>query len=100
MTIFVYRNGVLVNKNKAGPKNEKLGKASYVISDIMPSTKHMANGQFYESKSAFRAATKADGCLEVGNETSTLLKPRQKVELDRGARRESIQRAVYELRNR
>jgi len=100
MTTFVYRNGKLVDKNKAGPKNEKLDTASFVISDEMEATRHMATGEYLTSKAKFRQATRAAGCVEVGNETSTLLKPRQKVELDRGARREAIQRAVYELRNR
>src|SRR5712671_7551980 len=97
---YVMRNGKLVDKNKAGPKNEKLGTASYVISDEMEATRHMATGEYLTSKSKFRQATRAAGCVEVGNETSTLLKPRQKVELDRGARREAIQRAVSEIRNR
>ncbi len=100
MTTFVYRNGKLVDKNKAGPKNEKLGTASYVIRDEMEATRHMADGNYYTSKTKFRKATRAANCIEVGSETATLLKPRQKVELDRGARREAIQRAVYELRNR
>ena len=42
--------------------------ASYVISDIMPETRHMANGKTYTSKSEYRKATKAAGCIEVGNE--------------------------------
>jgi len=100
MTTFVYRNGELVDKDIAGPKNEKLSHASYVISDEMEATRHMATGEYLTSKSKFRQATRAAGCVEIGNETSTLLKPRQKVELDRGARREAIQRAIYDLRNR
>jgi len=100
MTTFVYRKGELVDKNVAGPKNEKLGKAAFVISDEMEATRHMATGEYLTSKAKFRRATRDAGCVEVGNEVSTLLKPRQKVELDRGARREAIQRAVYEIRNR
>lgn len=100
MPTFVYRNGQLVDKNLAGPRNEKLGKASYVISDEMGETRHMADGKYYTSKAKFREATRAAGCIEVGNEAATLLKPRKKVELDRGARREAIQRAIYEIRNR
>ena len=100
MTTFVYRNGELVDKNIAGPKNEKLGTTAYVISDEMPETRHMASGEYFTSKAKFRQATRAAGCVEVGNETSTLLKPRPKIELDRGARREAIQRTIYDLRNR
>ena len=76
-----------------------VGSAPGVISDTMDATRHMADGKLYTSKSAFRAATKAAGCVEVGNETPTLLKPRKPIPLDRGARREAIQRAVYELKN-
>lgn len=99
MTTFVYRNGELVDKRVAPPKVEG-GPASYVISDIMSETRHMANGKTYTSKSEYRKATKAAGCIEVGNETETLLKPRKRVELDRTVRREDIQRTIYDLRNR
>lgn len=75
------------------------GEAAYVISDEMSPTRHMVDGRFYTSKAKFRAATKAHGCIEVGNETSTLLKPRKRVELDRGQRRNDIRRAMWELRN-
>lgn len=100
MTTFVYRNGKLVDRNKAGPRNAKLGNASFVISDEMAETKHMADGKMYTSKAKFRQATRDAGCVEVGNETSTLLKPRQPVVLDQGRRRENIRQAIHELRNR
>jgi len=66
----------------------------------MPETKHMADGKIYTSKSEFRKATRAAGCVEVGNETKTLLQPRKRIELDRNARREAIQRSIYQLKNR
>jgi hypothetical protein len=96
---FVYRNGELVDKQYAPSKFES-NQASYVISDIMPETRHMANGKTYTSKSEYRKATKAAGCIEVGNETATLLAPRKPVQLDRGQRREDIKRTIYEMRNR
>jgi hypothetical protein len=98
VTTFVYRNGQLVDKRYAPPKVEG-DQAAYVISDIMPETRHMANGKTYTSKSEYRKATKAAGCIEVGNETSTLLKPRKPIQLDRGQRREDIKRTIYEMRN-
>ena len=52
------------------------------------------------SKAAFRRDTKASGCVEYGNETATLMKPRKPIEMDRGKRREDIHRALYEARNR
>ena len=71
-----------------------------VISDTMEHTRHMANGKYYDSKSEFRKATRAAGCVEVGNETKSLLTPRKPVELCRGERREHLRKAIYDLRNR
>ena len=70
-----------------------------VLRDQMDATRHMANGQYYESKSAFRAATKAAGCIEYGNENAHLMKPRQPVELDRRQRRDDISNSIWELKN-
>ena len=75
------------------------GNAPNVISDAMPHTRHMCDGRYYDSKAKFREVTRAHGCVEVGNETSTLLKPRKPVELDRGQRREDIRSSLHELRN-
>ena len=100
MPTYVYRNGKLVDKNHAPSRNSKLTKTLGCISDEMVETRHMADGNYYTSKAKFRQATRDAGCIEVGNETATLLKPRQKIELDRGQRREAIQRSIYELRNR
>jgi hypothetical protein len=92
------RNGELVEKSQAAPLES--GTGIHVISDIMEPTKHMADGQYYTSKSAFRKVTRAYGCLEVGNETPTLMKPREPVKLDRRKRADDIRRAIYDLRNR
>jgi hypothetical protein len=100
MPTFVYRDGVLVDKREAGPRNEKLGNASYVISDTMDPLRHMADGKMYDSKVKFRQATRAAGCVECGSETATLLAPRKKIELDRGQRRDAIRKTIYALRNR
>jgi hypothetical protein len=100
MATFVYRNGKLVDKNKAGPRNAKLGSASFVISDEMAETRHMADGKMYTSKAKFRQATRAAGCVEVGNETSTLMKPREQIRLDPGKRRDDIRKTIYDIRNR
>lgn len=100
MTTYVYRNGKLVDKRYAPPKGGKHGSASFVISDEMPETRHMADGKLYTSKAKFRQATRDAGCIEVGNETSALLKPRQQIQLDPGQRREAIRKTIHELRNR
>lgn len=104
MARYVYRpnhpfcdeNG-MVEASQAGPKYIS-SNATNVISDHMEPTKHMANGLMYDSKAAFRKATKAAGCIEVGNEVSTLLKPRPRVELSREQRRNEIRRAISQLR--
>jgi len=75
------------------------GAAAYVITDEMSATRNMCDGKFYTSKAKFRATTKAYGCIEVGNETTTLLKPRKPIELSRSERRDDIRRAIHELRN-
>lgn len=98
MTTYVYRDGKLVDKNTAPPKRLKHGSGSYVISDEMAETRHMADGKYYTSKVKFRQATRDAGCVEVGNDAA-ILKPRKPIELDRGARREAIKRTIYDMRN-
>lgn len=98
MTTYVFRDGKLVDKSTAAPREGN--SAAYVITDEMAPTKHMADGKEYTSKAKFRQATRAHGCVEVGNETSTLLKPRAPVVLDRRQRRDAIRQAIYQLRNR
>ncbi len=77
---------------------EKTG-AIYVIRDEMDPLRHMADNKMYTSKAKFRAATRAAGCQEYGNEVATLLKPRKRVELSREQRRNDIRRAIWEVRN-
>ena len=71
----------------------------HTISDIMQPMVHMCDGKLYDSKSKFRQTTKQHGCIEIGNETSTVLKPRKEVRLDQGQRRTDIKRAIWELNN-
>ncbi len=71
-----------------------------VISDEMAETRHMADGQLYTSKAKFRNATRAYGCVEIGNELEAATKPRKPTPLDRGARREAIRQAIRDLSNR
>lgn len=87
----------MVDIEIAGPKHGG-GSAFYVISDEMPPTKHMANGQMYTSKAAFRQATKDAGCVEVGNEIKAVTTPRKRIELSREQRRNEIRRAISQLR--
>jgi len=63
----------------------------------------MANGKYYDSKSEFRKATKAAGCIEVGDDKSVMqAAPRTKIETtreDRQIRREHIRQALHEHKN-
>lgn len=102
MTVFVYRpkhpdadeNG-MVPLSIAGPK-QLARPAPGVISDMMNPVKHHGTGRVIDSKSRFRADTKASGCIEIGNEP---IRPRHPIRLDRRERREAIQRTVYNLRS-
>lgn len=49
-------------------RSEPRAEAPYVQDDTMPATYHHGVRQWFDSKSAFRAATKSIGCVEVGNE--------------------------------
>ena len=69
------------------------------ISDSMEPTRHMCNGKMYTSKKKFRDETRARGCIEIGNETKTVLTPRKPKLLDKRKRRDDIKRAVWELKN-
>lgn len=82
-------------KHLYGGRSEGM-QAAYVISDNMDALKHHATGEIMTSKRAFSKATRAAGCVELGNEA---IKPRAPIKLDRGQRREDIKRTIYELRN-
>lgn len=100
MTTYVYRNGELVEKSQAAPLEYKHDDAFYVTSDTMEPTRHMADGNYYDSKAKFRQVTRAHGCIEIGTEEKTLLTPRKPITLDRAQRIESIKQAIYELKNK
>ena len=99
MVTYVMRGGKLVPKHQATPLHNK-DEATHVISDVMDHLLNHADCKHYDSKSEFRKATRRAGYIEYGNETTTLLKPRKPIELDRRQRREDIQRAIYQLKNR
>lgn len=90
MTTFVLKGGKLVEKSRTSSE------APYVISDTMDPLRHMGTGKMIDSKSRFRADTKASGCIETGDQP---LRPRKPIILDKGQRREAIARAIYDLRN-
>lgn len=51
-------------------------KTPYIVRDGMDALLNHANGQVYDSKSAFRRATRDAGCVEVGNDAPLTLAPR------------------------
>ena len=63
-----------------------------VISDSMDPTEHV-DGRFYDSKSAFRAVTKREGYVEVGNDPARH-KLIEKPQADPRQRRAAIEKAT------
>ena len=63
-----------------------------VIGDGMDPTEHI-DGKHYDSKSAFRAVTKAHGMIEVGNDPARLRRI-EPPKPDAKARREAIAKAT------
>ena len=61
------RDGKLVPKHLAPPLHSK-NASHYVIPDTIDPIKNHADGRVYDSKRAFSKATRAAGCVEVGNE--------------------------------
>lgn len=97
MTTYVMRNGKIVERGSTDDTGYSAPWVTAVISDTMDQVKHHGSGRIFDSKSRFRAETRAMGMVEIGNEK---IKPRQPVKLDKRQRREDIKRAIYELRNR
>jgi hypothetical protein len=93
---LVYRNGQLVDKAIAGPRHVARA-APAVISDTMAPLKHMGTGRTLDSKSQFRADTKASGCVEVGTDPAAL---RDRPPITPRGVHEDVKRALAELRSR
>lgn len=98
MTTFVFRDGKIVDKETGLPVESSpiSFAAPHVIRDAMDATVHMADGKIYESKSAFRKATKAAGCVEIGDHK---FKPRAPIKMDKRERVDAIEKSIYDLRN-
>jgi len=65
-----------------------------IHSDHMDPLQHPVTGEMLDSKSAFRARTRAAGCVELGNDAPRT-NPRPNI--DRKALREDINTAISEL---
>jgi hypothetical protein len=69
-----------------------------VISDIMPLTEQV-NGEFYDSKSKFRAVGRSLGLTEVGTEKFKPRKPRASESREnKAARMASLQKAISQYK--
>lgn len=90
---FVLRKGRWLRKQDAPPLNVAAG-APMVIGDTLPggALRHPATGKMMDSKSRFRAETRARGCVEVGNDVRQQRRP-----IDIGSPREDIRRSISEL---
>jgi len=67
------------------------------IGDEIAPTRHMANGKYYTSKAKYRTATRAAGCIEVGNES--LIKPKKYIPTTaRKELRENLKQSIRALK--
>lgn len=67
MTVYVLRNGNLVEKHRAAPKH-----GAFIIGDTLPDTWNPLTNKRYSSKSRYYADTRAMGGEIVGNDPAGL----------------------------
>jgi hypothetical protein len=96
MPTYVLRDGQFVDKAIAGPRHVA-SSAPAVHSDTMAPLKHMGTGRTLDSKSQFRADTKASGCVEVGTDPAAL---RDRPPITPRGVHEDVKRALAEVRSR
>lgn len=96
---YVFRDGGLVLKDAASPLCSGEAASPHVIRDGMDATWHPATGETFESKSAFRKATRRAGCLEIG-EQAGYGQGREAPRLSRDDRARDVKRAIEQLRSR
>lgn len=82
-----------------GPAPEYVAPGNFpcprVMSDTMDPTEHV-DGKHYDSKSAYRAVTKAHGYVEVGNDPARL-RPQTKPTIDKAQTREAVKQAAAQV---
>lgn len=94
MTVYVYRAGKLVDRDTAPSRHQ--GPVRGVISDTMGTAlRHPSTGKLMDSKSQFRATTRAYGCVEVGNDVQR--DTRRMEGFDSSTRKQDIARAIAQL---
>lgn len=90
-------DGRQVFRKLPAPRGPRSGlPAPFIASDTMDLTEHV-DGKHYDSKSAFRATTKALGYVEMGNDPQRL-KPFKRPTPDRQGIRDSLKRAEARAR--
>lgn len=72
MTRYVWRNGDWIDTTgwKRPPR-----KTPYIVRDYMTAAVHPATGETMDSKSQFRAITRAHGLVELGNDAPSAPPP-------------------------
>lgn len=95
MTTYVYRNGEWIDKTLVRGSVER--RTHFISPDSIGAFRSMADGEIYDSKSAYRRTLKEKGMLEVGNED-----PRKhaKKQWDMPPVSESIKQAIEEIKSR
>lgn len=88
-TTYIWVNGKCVEKT-AETAARRAG--AYIQSDTIQPMRHPITGKLMDSKSQFRAVTRAHGCVEVGNDTQ-----RDTRSIDMGPIGADIARAYTEL---
>ena len=90
---FNFKTGEWEDADKAPTEDQKI---HHVITDSIDATWHPCDGKMYESKSQFRRTTKANGCIEYGNED-----PRKHIKRDRNPKdvKESVIRAYEQAQS-
>jgi hypothetical protein len=97
--ILVMRDGKLVPKRTARPLYQSRDARVYVISDTMNPMKHMGSGRIHDSKSQFRADTRATGCMEVGTDPA-IMREKPKYEPPMREIAMDVKRSIEQLRSR
>jgi hypothetical protein len=103
---WVYRPGHpqanengMVDKRMAGPLTRSQDPRVYVISDTMAPARHMGTGRMHDSKAAFRADTRAAGCVEVGTDRA-ILRERPRPEPSMRDIAMDVKKSLEQLRSR
>lgn len=94
--VFVLRNGELVDKAMAGPR-DPASPAPMIRTDGMEPIRSMADGRIYDGKSAYYASVRRAGCEIVGDDKRPFERRSTFISQGVGA---SIKAAIEQLESR